>query len=680
MTTIDRLTVTGKTGIKGQTFDLQLTGADLIVGPNGSGKSARLLALVGLLCGLTTTTTDTARPVVGTMPDATVTASVDSKPLSRDLSVTSRAKAWGEAQGAVDQVLGSRVVAFDLRDFEGETTKGRTAIVTGVLRAAGVLGWDVSRVRDRLGEHLAVEGLPALSDDTDTAEWVEDAIAAIADVYTVTNRAQRDAKSAADGLATRLEESDRPASTLATTEGDLSDARRRQRELEDAETRRAATAQAHAAHAEEGERLLGAVTRAKADQDQAGEAVAFSVANLSVLPKPDAAEGEALKAQLEQAGVTLAERTAERDAAVAALEAREGEIAARKKAQAEGEAVYASLTDLKAKADCCVHCDEKDPLDLQPRIDAALAQAEEAAEALDDLQFDLGPLRDAANAAKAAMAATEQEQRRLSEALGAARTSYGEALANRRQAEAKIEDGKAWLGRAQAAVAAAESDLAAWQAKETSPAPPAAVEQAEAEALAERIEALEAQRTAHLKHAKLVEEHATAIAAREAAVERFAAVKATKKALLELREAMARDAFGAIEKAAQPLLKGQGLRLIFKAADDFGAAVLEGWPYQADYVAFTDLSGAQRALVGAALSVAFATLSGAPWRGVVLDNMECITPGRLERFVEGLVAAREAGHIDQFLGAAATESAGDVSPHGCNVIDLGEGLGAKEAA
>lgn len=696
-------TVAGRDGIKGQRFAVSLTGCDVFAGPHGSGKSTRIAAVKALAaCGFASTPTDSKHPWIGGRPNATVTAELESagghrETVSLDLSKTDSAKDNAGDAALIRRALGEQVVSFDLSDFEAGTDKARSEVVSGVLRAAGVLGWGVEKVDDYLAEnmrengwagaaHPAVEIAGAITDDT--AQWVEDAILAMKSARTTSNATQGNANKLADGLQKRLDEAARPERTLNAVEADLATARARQRELEDAETGRAAVAKAHKAHADQGERLLSAVSEAATERDDADDALAMARADLAACAPLSTEAGEAALAAKEAAEADhVAARTvadaakAKLAAARRAADAERAKVQAAKDSLCAAEAALAAVAGLLDDDAACVHCGGTDPLGIAARVEEHRQQVATARDAVENAEWDAGPAldalsraEDAAAAAVAQLSVTREAVEAANKAYRAAQDDYREARATRDRCEAKVEQAKARLARAATAHEAAEGRLREWQATEAPPAPAAAVEQAESEALAAQVEQLEALRTAHLKHAKLVEEHARAVADRDDAVERFAQVKATQKALTALRDAMARDAFGAIEAAAQPLLEASDLRVQFRDASDFGASVGQSWPQPCDYAHFAGLSGAQRVLVGAALAVAFARLSGAPWRAVILDDLQVIDEGRRLPFLERVAELCAEGEI-QFVGGVSHGAL----PEGVNRIDL-SGVSAKVAA
>jgi hypothetical protein len=129
---------------------------------------------------------------------------------------------------------------------------------------------------------------------------------------------------------------------------------------------------------------------------------------------------------------------------------------------------------------------------------------------------------------------------------------------------------------------------------------------------------------------------------------RWDAVRAVGESLRDLQATIARSAYVPICAAANTLTARASLPLAveIRSEADFGAVKPDGV-----YVPFWALSDSERAVVGVALAVAFARLSGAKWRVAIVDRLEALDADRLPRVLAALAALVTDGWIDNFLGA-----------------------------
>ena len=669
MTRLTSIKVNGKDGLKGWTGEEPVAPVQIFAGPNGRGKTTRLLALTAGLRGLADSQADTTRDYIGPdAPNVVVTLGFERDQkrvtLTRILSVTKTTTT--EHKVSTERALaivGPTVSRWDLGDFAA-SDKARKDILDGVVRAGGAAGaWTAERVREHLMGALEVEeivkGEPLwhLYDEHDAtelspAEWLAAAIGTAttegtkANWYTVSNAKRTEAEATARTAAAKLEE-EAPTGTLA-------DARLRvsglEGELREVQTALDVADQSARAVKQRGEREA-VLVRALADAQDAKERAELAIQPALVRVRGAEVQVTATFGKAEAATLAATTAHAALPALVAAADdarAAKGEAA---KAHAAAEAGVATLARLVESAGGnCRHCDGVDPIGLAEQLATAREAVVPIAEALGDATADAAIAEMHERRGRKAVTdadAVERETGRLhQDALQTLATATNDELA--------AKDG---ADRAATATTDAETRLAAHQAEEVAEVGgDLPTLQASRDALVAQLgdSAKPAQDTArwlverHLTRSADERAHQEAIAGSEKAVDRFMRVKALGIALRELRTRISRDGFRPIEAAALPLLESSGLALVFRSESDFGATVgRDGGAY----VSFWSLCDSDRSLVAAATATALATLSGAPWRAVIIDRLEAIDPPRLERFLAGVAGLVEVGQLDNFVGA-----------------------------
>lgn len=649
MPRLDRVAVRGRAGLKGRTLDVKLTGADVFAGPNGSGKSTHLLAILAGLRGLATTPTDTTREYLGPGEvDAYVDLVFDGRLASRDLSKT-KGKAAIASDALANEIAGPHLVRWDLADFARATDSARAKLLDEVCRVAGATGdWTPDKVRAtlvrRLGEGSDAAGTPlaeliaARPLRGPAGDWVNDAIAWAEPAYTTANAAQKHAVTAAEALA--AERASAPAIA-----GDLAEARARIAKLEtlaaDAKSKLSAaraSGRARTDHEARGARLADAVATAE-------EAKAAAEAGLVEAKRAVDAAVPPIENPAGPAGRAAVEATTAARAAAAADAEQRATLERARVALAAAEARLETLRGLSGQAaGDCRHCGAADPLGLGDAIAAAAAEVEERALDVEDADADAAI--SSARLAKARAAESAAQAAHVE-----AREAWGEA--NRRNADAVVGQARAnsALSAATKTYDAAVAELAAWQeiAAPTAVHDTSALDADVAAATAELATAKE-HHEAVVRRQELEATFQRAVATREEATARFAQVKALGAALKELRAEIAASVYGPIQEVANGLLldAGSDLAVEFRDAADYGARRGE------TFIHFAALSDAERATVGAALSFAFAHLTGAPWVAVILDGLEAIDADHLPGLLRAFTDRVEAGKLDNFVGAYQT--------------------------
>jgi len=659
-------------GIKGRRINTALTGCDIFCGPNGTGKTTALIAILATRGGLADADTDATRPYLG--PDAidstltsTWTVGGAERILHRPLGGSQKTKDTKAANTLAQDLMGGHVVRFDLADFATGGAAAREAILSGVLRVAGAgAEWTAETVRARLEKDApdaVAELLKAQPVKGDLAAWFHASIEWARTEYTARNRKAKETKTEADA-ALKAED--------VAVQGTLEGCRAVVAQLEErlGQVREQIAARSGAVGAEqerkaEGQRLAlaldeaeqrhkGAVTRR---DESANYAAALEKTAATLRPKLEQATAA------EQAAVAIADEKADKRAEAQAL------VTSLRQSIASIEAQLAHVNTGVESA--CVHCGALDPLGNGVKL-GALARdkasitfdLEDALDALAAADADLAPARAAALAAEAAAKATASEVEQNTNAI--------------RAREAAVSQLAELVAQALAAKDRATKALAEWNER--------AQKRAEAtqEEIGGTIEDLHAQRdalTAQLGDTRnpaegtaraLVEQHLAQrnreqarqekVAAREAATKSFEAISQLGKALAALQTEVAASTYGGIEQAAQEILDemGAGMVIEIKSASDIRATLGQAaWPEAGlkgpTSVSLWALSDSQAAMVGAALAVAFARLSGNPWRGLVLDKLETIQGWRLMGVLSGLAGMVRDGKLDNVAGALVCE-------------------------
>jgi hypothetical protein len=652
---ITNIQVTGRDGLKGQTFNHRVLGCVVFAGPMGTGKSTRLEAVLAGLRGLAEKPSDTSRPYVGpTRPRGIVSLLLEDggrdRTIRRDLEKGATTKEAKTTDAEVSALCGAQVTRFDLRDFAEGTDSARRAVLDGVCRAAGVSGaWNRDTTLEWLGKALAEEETGALQRLLDArplaggvGDWLPGAMEWAREEFTTSNR---DAKAAAGHATIALAaDSDVPGGTLESAEARLAIADK---------GLAAARAAVHAAesagklagqHEAAAERRAQAVKRATEERDDAAAAV--KAAGLVEGPAVEALveRHAAAKAAAMQARAAVATTEAALQAATKAAAAAAGALST-----AQGE--RAGLARMLEGATGCVHCGGADPYGLGADVARLDAEIEGLAVAAEDAGAAL-------TLAQSRARRTEQAAREAAAAEGDARQAMHDAQETARNRKAQADAAKARLERAGAALAQAEADLVA---ADGAGAPAAfdaeAFAQLQAAVEAAELERAEAaaDRDLHLRSQEREVAAQKAVAERERLDAVHAGIKALGLSLKELQGEVARAAYGPVVDAANAFLRecGIDIEVYINGEADFGAVLSPGWrpDSRPGHVVFWSLSGGERALVGAAFAVAFARLSGNAWRGLVLDELNHIDAVHLPRLIAGAGRMVESGQLFNFFGA-----------------------------
>ena len=651
-------------GLRGQRFDASLTGADLWAGPNGAGKSTHLDAVTLGLRGAAQTPTDPARVYLGPEPSGHVTLTFGtSHSVHRDLALGPATAAARKVDGVADAVAGGHLTRWDLADFAALTDAGRAKILNAICDAAGAAGaWTVDRIGGHLREAVGIPAGHVLADllrvvppwGPSVGEWLGQSLEWVRGEYTAANAAvkQAAAQAAPDGgeeeapwgdLAMHRVRSAALNNELCALADSLASV--------EAEIRRATAAR------EEGERLA-------TDVGLAEDALAATEASLVALRatlRPGPAPAAEPTASDAVAAARAATRCAVEQEGAAVLAAR---LLERRLAGAQ--AAEHTLRALAGQAGgACHHCGATDPLGLVERADRADTETVETADLLDDAQAREAQARRTYRQARAAEDAAGDALRNVQEANRAA------AVSARGYAD-RIAEHEGYVAQRREALARATEAMVAWQRRQGEPATAGpvgdlAVLRAQHAATTRDLGKTRDLVEAHVRRAERQRAQQDAIARRETAAARFASVRALGEALKSLQAAIAAEAYQPIQDAADALLTEAGLtlRVLFRSEADWGATDARG------YRPFWALSDSERAIVGAALAVAFARLSGSPWPAVLLDRLEVVDADHLPGVLRALAAGAQRGDW-QFLGAlVATDPAAVPQVEGLAVHWLG---------
>lgn len=670
-------------GLKGAAIDDALSGCDLFAGPNGSGKSTRLIAVQAGLWGCAGTPTDSRRPWLGERPAARVELvfrdGTGTKILRRDLSTAPRsgAKSVDTVTAQAQALVGDHVVRADLGDFVAETPAGRDRLLR---QLCGAACWDAPRALEHLRGRLPTGEAERKAADTEIrlllrshsaagegGAWVGEALTWATARFTVTNAGQGDARSAvviAEQAARALPAP--PAGGFAAARERLAQLRSQRDVAVAAGAGRAAAVKAVAAHQAEGERLaarVGAAEGAVADGERG-----LRTAEAVPVPVLDEAALDAARATLERARVA-------RDSAARRAETvrHEAEGSAHHAARVAGE--LGALDALAVGATgCCRGCALPDPLDLAGRIGAArvaaVAAREDADAHQDAARVAADTLRRRESAGLVAGTALRTAERHLEEAQ---RAAVARTVA--------IDTAAGALSRAQARHRLDEEALTAWH---ETPAP--VVEGLVGQDPADELAALDAS----IKDADAESERCRkaadaeaavqrAIAERDAAEARHAAVVAVGTGLRATQRALVLAATEPVRSAANSVLERVGVpwRVDFREGGEvwLGAA---GWTAERPFGALSD---AERAITALALAVAFVRL-GQRWPALLLDGLERVDRDRLPAVLGALASLVRDGVLANVLVAlVATDPAEVPVVDGVTVHWLGAvPVAAREAA
>jgi len=673
----------GREGLKGWTGKVEFGGCDVFGAPSGSGKSIILLMVSAGLRGLASTDTDTERDFIGPRPDVTVQLNwSETTPLSRRLKDGPRQKkSWDAANERAAAIVGEHTVRWDLSDFTRSGDSARKKLFDQVLQVAGATDeWTTDRVLSGLCTRLDLSKSDVLVDmenvfvaknpppmnalrelvelqpleGADVGTWLLEATGIVPSSGSKdswqkkANDTRKEVEAAVKRVQGAMGETpptgtlDAARSKVATLETDLTDVEKKLATITQA-------ASAQESSQATTDQLVTAVGVAQAETDEAEREL-----------KTITQGHTAIKAQMPGRAATVETTKTELDAQAEALTKKEATVqaahskktaAATALGKAEGQtAALDSLIDGEGDS-TCLNCGAADPLGLESRLKFAHVRLDEATADMTRATSYLSTMERMRDKTKERHAAANKTHNDALEAVRTleARTNAAErsqSNATRRQENASV------------ALVTAEQNLQGHQQREAERSSAATGFTGDHETLQATRDALVAQLgdskdpgedTAHW----IVAQHITHLERernlqqltvdREAAVARFEQVKALGRALKELQSEVARAAYVPVCAAAQELLDecGAGLRVEIRGEGDFGAYVDPAvWPARhltkEKYVIWWSLSGAQRALVGVALAVAFARLSGSPWPAVVLDDFQIIGASHRVRTLAGL--------------------------------------------
>lgn len=669
---LNSIVVTGKDGLKGQTFRTDLTGADLFVGPNGAGKSTRLLAIHAGLRGLAGTPTDTVREYIGPeRPRATVSLDYGDRTLSRDLE-KSRGKAVAASDAMADDIAGPHLVRWDLADFVVAADTARTKLLESACNNAGE-AWTEDQVVRELGKSV-IEGPPAegWTDDHQvgkllkavpvgppTGRWLNDALIWTRARYTESNAAQKQAAKAVEHL--QQEQQGRVSGSLADAKAAEEQARAELSQAEAALQPPAGVGDA-ARHQQDGDRLANEYESARNELKRRRDVLADARKRLADVPP---------------APTQLPERVSRDalDAATADVSRLQAALNDAKGRHLDASARVTALRELIDRiSGGCVACGHADPLDLGPQLEDAMAAKRDTGWQVEDAEADLVLADRRARSEATAVSDADELRRQVLDQVKTAQAAHAAADRDVRYAEERVTEASQ---REQQVLAR----LKAWQDLPV----PAATGMTDAEksnALAVRdgaraaLEQAAAHREAVVRREEREASLQRAIAQRMEAEERFAQVKALGSALGELQRKLASAAYAPIEAAANELLEaaGVGWALCIRDTSDYGVTRGEVFTH------FAALSDAERAITAAAMVYAFAALTDAPWKAVILDRMEVIDEDRIGPVLQALATMVEQGRIDNFVGAFTTTSRRISAFDAVTVHYLGDDASVEEAA
>ncbi len=697
----------GRAGIKGLSTSFALSGVDMFAGPNGSAKSAHLLIVGVGVRGLACVESDSTREYLGPdLPAATTTLTFDvdgaEVKLHRDHSQSSRTKAFGLSDAQADEIVGAHVVRFDLADFVAGGTKGRQTVLDGVLQVAGASEmWTPTKIVDHVSRELSKVSewnLQNPEDDepqtdeqrngadhpwlvlraahslhsTDLPAWFATASSWYKGVYTTANAAQKQASAAADTAATEAER-EAPAGSLRTARARVVKLEQDQAgvlaALATAKLRKDHTVAREAREAE----LVEQVGRCTAAKEQ-GEA---ALAKARDIASDLRTQGEPL---LTATASAVSAATAARSALDAAVAASAAARDAQMTAATDAATVNAEVAVLEGLVSglgggSCLQCGAADPLGIGAKLSVAKGNQDDAGDALMDASTALlmadahvnrartarDDARKAHNAAQGASDTNAADLQRANKAVVDATERSGGAASALRMAE------QALTSHQQAAGATDDADLSGDHDTMVARRDALAAELGNSARPEQGSARWDVEQ--HLAHNRRQAALQETIAARDAAVERFATVKKLGVILKETSAKIATDAYLPVCSAAQEMLDecGAGLLAVIRSEDDFGAIVdPKSWPAKhvaaaakktgALYVSWWSLSRSQRAILGVALATAFARLSGSMWRTVVIDDIEHIDDDHRGAVINGLAAMKMDARLDNvLLGMVAKE-------------------------
>lgn len=679
-TKLGRIVVSGAEGVKDQRFDENLAGVDVWTGPNGAGKSTRLISVLAALRGLAETPTDNVRDYLGPgLPAATVDLHFEGAPrLSRDLSAKRSSSGGKRADGQAELLVGPHMVRWDLADLSSAADSERTKVLQRVCDAAAG-GASVDQILAQLPQdNPEIDRLRALK-EKEPSEWLKAALKLTRERFTETNAAQKAAQPPPPAA-----DEEPPFGTLAEASAAVRTARTR---LQDAVTAVKVRAGRVAEHDKLRAQLedLGEVEPPEGTLSEAQDALKTVREELAAVERAVAVrkalvdEQAKLRRQLDEtpavARVDLAPIEERVRVATADLH---GAQDLYRQIRSQIEALKPRIVD---QVHTCRHCNGADPLGVQgdqpglreqlATLEADLADVEREGRAASALVQAAQKKLTAAKETNLAAADQERARARLDELAAGLPPDRSAELPRLAQA---VLAGELWVKRhEQAAARRRDEDRLASLAADL-PADRAV----EIPALEEELRAAEERHAAHIRLADREKAFQAALDKRNAAVATFEAVKAMGAALADIEKKLMAASFPLIADKANAVLgmADVPLHVVFRSGADFGAERAD-----AGYVPWWSLSDGERAVVGAALSVAFAQLGGARWRAVFLDGLEAVDPARRDGLLHALVELVRRGELDNVLAGLWADSP-PVLPAGVTVHWLGGTVasGASNAA
>lgn len=616
------------TGLKGHSQDVSLTGCDVFAGPNGSGKTSIILAILAGLRGLRETQDGKGSGVYlgPRRPEGTVELTFDGGSVLRDLGAV-RGKTRTAQDTRADLLVGPHLVSWDLGDYASGSDQSRRELLSRVLTAAGSSSeWSRDACVKWLTKRLDTPELPWTDKAVSSvlvertmesfSVWLDRATARAEEAQSEWNSRKSAISATIDELTTQRREAEAiPAGRLEDTRRELADTHRQLQEISTALATLDQAARAARAHQAEGDRLAKAVSSAETELQRVRGALQAAKASIVPdIPRLAAIKAEAAEAE-KQAHAAYHASVSALDDALKATEATG-------QALASAQADVALLRQLADTAGTCRHCGGQDPLDLVSR----LAQAEDALALAEDVDALARSDRSAATRRREkAEAAYSEAQRASSRAI----RGHEEAVSVGAERSRRVQEAAEVLPRVEEALKAAEASLAEWQAR------PLPVVGGDLETLTAQRDALqeaaaklqaETERLARLQGAEGALQ--AAIAGRDTATSRWRRAKAFVGALRELRGEVTRAAYAPLTESANGLLYDAGIRLqvYMESESDWGAE-------HESRVHWHALSDGERAVCAAALAYAFAVVTRAPWRAVILDRLEAVDRERRGRLV-----------------------------------------------
>lgn len=620
MSTLQRL----KCDLKGQQRSADLAPVALVTGPNGSGKSTFLLAISAGLWGLAQSPTDPQRPYIGPERSGLVELTFDTGTIRRDLSQGSQAKDAQRATLEAERIAGAHLVRWDLADFATISDTNREKLLRGICGSQSAYS---PTLPDSTLREAMLRANPR--ENQDAGVWLERALKWASERFTEYNAAQKTATEGAKS-AGQAAEQQAPPGTLSGAKEELE---RLRKEVADLKAKRQ-TAAREAAHVQAVEQRRQTAAERYSQVEAERDALALQLQQ----PAPDL---RALKAALDAAEAAYQDAVLRNRAAEKAASQGDAPHKVLAKIEAAKASLEGQIAALEGQLDTrCTHCQAPDPLGIGAKIAVLRLQ-------LQGTELDLEDAQEAA-------AFADNAAKRRMEAYQAASDAQFKASDAHRDAAAIITQ-RGHIEARRAALDAELERLAVEIRDAITTAPNIFDSEALLEGLEEQLKAAVTAHDAHIRCAERGKMFQEALKKREEAEANFAAVKQLQADLQALQADVAARAWGPLQTAANELLLAMGspLRAAFRSAADFGATDARR---DGGYASFWALSDAERATVGAALALAMVRLSGAPWKGLVVDGLEKMDADALNGFLCGVVEAQKQGWIDNFVGALVADA------------------------